>query len=264
MKIGVFDSGLGGLQILQALTKRLPEYSYEYYGDTKHLPYGDREEEEIYELTKFGIEHLFSKDCVIVIIACNTASAETTRRLQREYLPKSPYSDRKILGVIIPTVEYAVASGAEQLLLLGTSRTVASGKYDRELKKLCWKQQIKVPALISIATPELVPLIEAEQIAEATAVASRYIEIWAREVDGVILGCTHYGLMSQKLQQDWGKHMNIISQTEIIPGKVYAYLKNHSEIETRLNRQGKRNIYLTNHSPAYLSFIDDVLGRRAM
>ena len=104
MKIGFFDSGLGGLTILKAVTQALPSYDYEYFGDTAHVPYGNKSEEEIYELTKAGVEHLFEQECALVIIACNTASAETLRKLQDTFL-KEEYPDRNILGVIIPMVE---------------------------------------------------------------------------------------------------------------------------------------------------------------
>jgi glutamate racemase len=104
MKIGFFDSGLGGLTILKAVVKELPQYDYVYYGDTLHLPYGDKTEEEIFTLTKTGIEYLFEKGCVLVIVACNTASAETLRKLQDSWLLET-YPDRKVLGVIVPTLE---------------------------------------------------------------------------------------------------------------------------------------------------------------
>jgi glutamate racemase len=133
MKIGFFDSGLGGLMILKAVAKALPEFDYEFYGDTANLPYGDKSEAAIYELTKQGVEHLFKRDCALVIVACNTASAETLRRLQDEYLPES-YPDRRILGVIIPTVEEVMQEKYSNAILLATKRTVESKKYEKELK----------------------------------------------------------------------------------------------------------------------------------
>src|SRR3989338_6111066 len=135
MKIGFFDSCLGGLITLKAVAKALPQYDYEFYGDTANLPYGGKSEEEIFELTKAGIMHLFKRDCLLVIVACNTASAETLRRLQDGFL-KSEYPDHRVLGVIIPTVEELVSGDIKHALLVATKRTVDSGKYERELAKL--------------------------------------------------------------------------------------------------------------------------------
>ena len=132
MKIGLFDSGLGGLTILKAIVKELPQYNYVFYGDTAHLPYGDKAEAEIYELTREGVRHLFEAGSALVIIACNTASAETARRLQQEFLP-TEYPERKILGIIVPTIEVLEFSEPTKVVLIGTTRTVESGKYQLEL-----------------------------------------------------------------------------------------------------------------------------------
>ena len=127
MTIGLFDSGLGGLTILRAVVKQLPQYDYVYYGDTANLPYGDKSEAEIYDLSVAAMDYLFGEGCALIIVACNTASAETLRKLQDEYLPKH-YPERRILGVIIPTVETLIADGVEAALLLATKRTVESQK----------------------------------------------------------------------------------------------------------------------------------------
>ena len=129
MNIGFFDSGLGGLLILKAVARALPQYDYIYFGDTANLPYGDKTETEVYELTKAAIEELFNRDCLLVIVACNTASAESIRRIQDTYL-KEEYHDRRILGVIVPTVEEVIEKGFKRAILLATTRTVESGKYE--------------------------------------------------------------------------------------------------------------------------------------
>ena len=105
MKIGIFDSGLGGLIIARAIRKALPEYDYVYLGDTKRLPYGDRSQENIYKNSVQAIEYLFKKDCVLIIVACNTVSSQALRKIQQKWLPKSKYKNRRVLGVIRPTVE---------------------------------------------------------------------------------------------------------------------------------------------------------------
>src|ERR1700722_1467195 len=109
MKIGIFDSGLGGLGVSKAIMAKLPKYDYVYLGDTKNLPYGNKSQSQIFSLTTKALRFLFAQDCKLVIIACNTSSAKALRKIQREFLPKY-FPDRKVLGVIVPTIE-AVAQG---------------------------------------------------------------------------------------------------------------------------------------------------------
>lgn len=254
MKIGFFDSGLGGLVIMRAVSRALPQYSYEYYGDTANLPYGDKTEERIYQLTQMGIEHLFARGCQLVVIACNTASAETLRRLQDEYLPQSQYTDRRILGVIIPVVEEVVASELKRVLLLATKRTVSSGKYHLELGK----RNMIATKIESEATPELVPLIEAGDIETAIETAQKHIDAREGSIDGVILGCTHYTLLKTALEQVYPA-LRFFSQADIIPEKIKTYLEAHSEIEQMLDRAGERNIYLTENRDDYDPIIEKFL-----
>ncbi|OGG86010.1 glutamate racemase [Candidatus Kaiserbacteria bacterium RIFOXYB1_FULL_46_14] len=268
-KIGLFDSGLGGLTILKAVTKALPQYDYVFFGDTAHLPLGDKTEEEIFEYTRAGVEELFERDCALVIIACNTASAETMRRLQDTFLPQK-YPDRRILGVIIPTVEELIESKSKKALLLATKRTVESGKYGRELLK--YGSDIE---LHSVATPELVPLIESGKSAEAANLAIKIIEDQLNgigEIDTVILGCTHYAKFKDDLRRAFPSAMpaqagqttsatlKILSQDEIIPHKLALYLLNHPEIESRLSRDSTRSIHLSVHRPDYDQIAADLLG----
>lgn len=254
MKIGFFDSGLGGLTIMNAVTKELPQYDYEFYGDTANLPYGDKKEEEIFELTKRGIEHLFAKDCLLIIVACNTASAETLRKLQTEYLQIN-YPDRRILGVIIPTIEKLLEERIEEAILIGTNRTIESKKYHIELNKYT-----EAPKLNSIATPSLVPLIEAQKYDEAYAQICSIIDSRTTE-KGIILGCTHYTTLNAKLSDRYREdNFKIISQDEIIPKKLHEYLNRHPELEKHLSKNSKRNIYLTKHSEIYDKFLADLLG----
>lgn len=255
MNIGFFDSGLGGLLILKAVTKALSQYDYVYYGDTANLPYGDKTEEEIYVLTKQAIEELFMRDCLLVIVACNTASAETLRRIQDTYL-KNEYPNRRILGVIIPSVEEVIEKRYPRTLLLATKRTVESGKYEREVAKLS-PGGVK---LVAIATPELVPLIEAHDIEAAVALAVTVIEARAREGDSVLLGCTHYSLLKESLRKYFGDTLTFISQDEVIPKKLSNYLTNHPEISSKLSDTGKRQIVLTQSRPDYDRLAAEFLG----
>jgi glutamate racemase len=255
MNIGFFDSGLGGLLILKAVAKALPQYDYVYYADTANLPYGDKTEEEIFSLTKKAIQELFARDCLLVIVACNTASAETLRRLQDTYL-KEEYPDRKILGVIVPTIETVVETGSKRAVLIGTKRTVESGKYERELAKLVGGDV----ELVSIATPELVPLIELHEIEAAVDSTIKTIERVAREGDVMVLGCTHYVMLKNSLREHFNSFLTIISQDEVIPQKLADYLKQHDEITARLSNTGKRQIILSQHRPDYDRLTAEFLG----
>ncbi|USN92023.1 MAG: glutamate racemase [Candidatus Nomurabacteria bacterium] len=255
MKIGFFDSGLGGLTILKSVARELSEYEYVYYGDTANLPYGDKTEEEIYRLTVEGVRYLYRNDCVLVIIACNTASAETVRRLQVELLP-TEYPDRKLLGVIVPTIELLEFSQPTKVALLATKRTIESKKYPRELDSKGNGNVI----LIEVSTPELVPLIEAGNNDEATRRAISRIEAEAGDSEVVVLGCTHYTQISYSLREYFRETKVIIAQDEVIPKKLESYLFNHPEITSRLTRGEERKIYLTKHRPDYDRLIGQFLG----
>jgi glutamate racemase len=255
MKIGFFDSGLGGLTILKTVAKELPDYDYEFYGDTANLPYGNKTEEEIFELTKRGMEHLFERGCILVIVACNTASAETLRKLQDGFL-QIEHPDKKILGVIIPTVEEVKEANLKKVLMIATKRTVESGKYDIELGKLA-----KNTELVSVATPALVPLIELGNVEDALGEALSVIRRAGEDVDGLILGCTHYTLLREKIaKSDLGQKIKIFSQDEIIPKKIRLYLNNHLDIKNLLSTGGSRNIFLTNNDSRYDLVIQELLG----
>lgn len=254
MKIGFFDSGLGGLIILKAVTVLLPNYDYEFYGDTAHLPYGDRSEEEIFQLTKNGVTHLFERDCALVIIACNTASAETLRRLQDSILV-GEYAGRRILGVIIPTVEEVVLQTKNNVALIATKRTIESHKYTRELEKFSTTIKLHATALSA-----LVPLIEAGSYREARVVIENYISQVPPQTEALILGCTHYSLLKDDIRSLAGEGLVVFSQDEIIPQKLAHYLDHHPEISKTLSNTGVRNIFLTDTSSKYDHIIKTILG----
>ena len=254
MKIGLFDSGLGGLTILKAVTEAMPEYDYIFYGDTANLPLGDKTEEEIFSYTKSGVEELFRQGAVLVIIACNTASAETLRRIQDGFLLEH-YPDRRVLGVIIPTVEALVDSGSRAALLIATKRTVESGKYALELEH---RREHPV-TLFAVATPGLVPKIEAGESDQALKDAIAIIEEERSDFDTVVLGCTHYTKLKGGLRAHFSE-LRFLSQDEIIPKKLSEYLNNHPEIESRLSRGKTRSIHLTLERADYQETIKELLG----
>jgi glutamate racemase len=246
MTIGIFDSGLGGLVMTRAFREALPQHDFLYLGDTLHVPYGPRSAEAIYDFTLQAVDYLFKQDCPLVIIACNTASASALRRLQQEYLPKH-YPDRRILGVIVPTIEATIATGHKRIGLIGTAFTINSCTYTDELQKI--NPEIEI---FGKATPLLVPLVENNGIGYAEPVLKDYLQpLLDENIDSLILGCTHYPLFKPQLQKLLPSNVDIISQDEIVPAKLANYLKHHSEIDARLSKNGKLKALLTDVTKAY-------------
>jgi glutamate racemase len=254
MKIGFFDSGLGGLVVMNAVRNLLPQYDYVFFGDTANLPFGDKTEEEIFELTRDGAERLFEEDCALVIVACNTASAETVRRLQNEWLEEE-YPDRKLLGVIVPMVEEVLDCAAKKTVLIATTRTVSSQKYEQ-----LFEEYEDAPQLISIATPRLASLIEAGKIEEAFYEVKDIVdEALKAGADSLILGCTHYALLRPLLQEQYQvEPIMIFSPDQIIPKKVLRYLQRHNEITDELSEQGTVEMFLSANKPEYHNFINSI------
>ncbi|HUD11939.1 MAG TPA: glutamate racemase [Candidatus Saccharimonadia bacterium] len=250
MKIGVFDSGLGGLLIAHSLMKALPQYDYVYFGDTAHVPYGDRSTEEVYEFTRDAVDYLLGIDCGLVILACNTASADALRRIQQEYLPEH-YPNRRVLGVLIPAAEEAVAATPNRHIgVLATTGTVSSGAFNRELHKL--DKRILVT---SQPAPRLVPLVEQNQIEQADTLLDEYLGP-LRGMDTLLLGCTHYPYMKDLIRQKVGSGVSVICQDEIMPAKLAGYLTRHPEVADTLSEGEERSFLVTALSPTSQSMAD--------
>lgn len=240
MKIGIFDSGLGGLYILRSLKRsRLGALDYIYLGDTKNLPYGSKSQKQIYDLTAKAVEYLFRQNCALVIVACNTASSKALRKIQQEWLPKSKYSDRRVLGIIRPTVEAVRKS--DSLGIIGTSRTIDSSAYAKELAKIGWKGTLK-----SKATPRLVPMIESGKIDRQ--LLEKYL-FGFKNSDILILACTHYGLIKSDIATILGKGVRVLSQETLLPSSLAGYLKRHPKIYNSLAKNGKIDLTVTKLSP---------------
>lgn len=251
MKIGIFDSGLGGLIIAKAIRKAMPEYDYVYLGDTKRVPYGNRSHEAVYEFTKEAVNYLFKKEnCAIVIIACNTSSARALRRMQQEYLVNYNHtrrlmgeSERKILGVLIPTAEECAKY--EKVGILGTLGTVNSDTFPKEIKKINRKTKV-----FQSAAPMLVPLIEEGEKVLAVQFIKKYLKPFLnKKLDAVALGCTHYPFYKNEIKKVLGKKVRVISQDEIIPKKLKEYFIRHPEIEKKLAKNRKAKILVTDITP---------------
>ena len=242
MKIGIFDSGLGGLVITKAISQKMPEFNLMYLGDTMNMPYGNKSKEQIYELTKRGLDYLFKNDCKLVIVACNSASADALRKIQQEFIPKK-WPDRKALGVLIPSAEVAVEKG-KNIGIICTQATAESGAFDREIGKLSDAKVLHQP------TPELVENIETGDIKKAHANLQKYLKSLAdQKIDTLVLGCTHYPLLKKNIAELLGSNVNIISQDDVVPRKLLKYLGNHEEITSELATGSGREFYVTKITP---------------
>ncbi len=256
MNIGIFDSGLGGLLITKSLIKKLPQYNYIYLGDTKRVPYGNRSSDTIYEFLKEAVEYLFKNDCKLVIVACNTASAQALRRIQQEFLPYH-YPDRRVLGVIIPTCEVA-ASGSKKIGVIATQATVESGAFVVELKKI--DRNISI---IQRATPLLVPIIENDALKFADIILKEYLKPFKNKIDTLILGCTHYPILKKEIQKIVGNKVKVIAQNDLIGAKLKDYLVRHPEIEKLLNKKSKNKFFVTDTTSTMKKNVKKWFGKDA-
>ncbi len=239
MKIGIFDSGLGGLIIARSIRKMMPEYDYVYLGDTKRVPYGNRSHEAVFEFTKQGVEYLFKKEnCAIVIIACNTASARALRRIQQEYLVQN-FPERKVLGVLVPTAEECAKY--KRVGIIGTAGTITSNTFVDEIEKLNTKTKIfQNPA------PMLVPLAEEGEKVRAVPFLNEYLKPFkAKKIEALALGCTHYPFFKKEIRKILPKNIKIISQDEIVPKKLKDYFVRHPEISKQFSKGKTTKILLT-------------------
>ena len=243
--IGIFDSGYGGLTILDKIRKRLPEYDYVYLGDNARTPYGNRSFEVVYEFTLQAVQWLFKHNCHLVILACNTASAKALRTIQQKDLPRiDPH--RRVLGVIRPTVEnIGQMTRTRHVGILGTPGTISSGSYPIEIEKL-------FPNLIvdSEACPMWVPLVENNEHDKPGAdyfVQQHINNILAKDpqIDTIILACTHYPLLKKKIRSFLPESIRLLSQGKLIAKSLEDYLHRHPEIETQCSKNAACRFYTT-------------------
>lgn len=238
-KIGVFDSGYGGLTILKDMRQRLPQYDYVYLGDNARAPYGTRSFDIVYRFTLEAVRHLFRMGCPLVILACNTASAKALRTIQQHDLPEIDPS-RRVLGIIRPTVEQLgryTRSG--HIGIFGTPGTIQSESYDMEIAKLHPDYHT-----VGHACPMWVPLVENGESANPGAdyfvdqEVRRLLEKDA-DIDTIILGCTHYPLLYDKIRAAVPDNVSLLLQGEIVADSLADYLRRHPAMESRLNRSGE-------------------------
>ncbi|OIO45913.1 glutamate racemase [bacterium (Candidatus Gribaldobacteria) CG10_big_fil_rev_8_21_14_0_10_37_21] len=244
--IGVFDSGFGGLAVFKEISKALPQYNYIYLGDTANCPYGNRSQTQIYQFTQQAVDFLFSQNCFLVILACNTSSCLALHIIQQEYLFKN-YPSRRVLGVVVPaSEEAALLTKNMKIGVIATKATVSSLAFKRELTKL--NPKIKV---FQQACPLLVPLIEQgkHNASETKTLLQKYLKRILKEgIDTLILGCTHYGLLEKQIQHfgnDRLQNVEVVSEGKITAKKLKDYLLRHPEIETKLAIESKLSFLTT-------------------
>jgi len=229
--IGVFDSGYGGLTVLKEIVKELPDYDYIYLGDNARAPYGARSFDTVYHYTLECVQKLFSMGCNLVIVACNTASAKALRNIQQLDLEKIA-PGKRVLGVIRPTTEVVGKfSKTKHVGVLGTTGTVASESYPVEINKFF--PDVKV---FQQACPMWVPLVENNEMESEAAdffVKKNLDSLFTKSasIDAIILGCTHYPLLMNKIKKHLPKNVKLISQGEIVAASLADYLKRHAELK---------------------------------
>lgn len=249
--IGVFDSGYGGLTILKELVNTLPQYDYLYLGDNARAPYGSRSFDTVYEYTLQCVKALFDQGCELVILACNTASAKALRTIQQKDLPLIA-PNKRVLGVIRPTTEIVGDyTKTNEVGIFATTGTVTSESYLIEIEKFF--PNVKV---YQEACPMWVPLIENNELdgVGANYFVEKHVQHLfnqSKNIDTVILGCTHYPLLKPLIEKHLPSGVQILTQGNIVADGLKDYLARHPEMETRLTKNNKRDFFTTDSTEIF-------------
>lgn len=262
--IGVFDSGLGGLTVLRHLLISLPNYEYIYLGDNARVPYGDKTQEQIFQYTREAVDFLFNQGCQLIILACNTASSQALRRIQREHLPIR-WPNRRVLGVIRPLVEH-IAQKVNQtkkprpLGVIGTRATTESRAYTAELRKL-----LPTVRITERSTPLLVPLIEEQwsDKPETTLILKKYLRPFKQEKTAILIpACTHYSFLLKKIRQIMGRQVYVPESGTIIAHSLRDYLSRHPELNIKPANDSPRTFFFTAYNEHYQQLVPRFLGQK--
>jgi glutamate racemase len=243
--IGIFDSGYGGLTVMKEIVKKLPQYDYIYLGDNARAPYGNRSFETVYRYTLQCVEWFFQQGCPLVILACNTASAKALRTIQQNDMERLGAQNR-VLGVIRPTTEIiGKFTKSRNIGILATHGTVQSGSYLIEIKKFFPDITVSQEAC-----PMWVPIVENNEHQQPGAdyfvkQHVQHIMTSGKDIDTLLLACTHYPLLREKILQFLPAGVTLVSQGEIVAASLDDYLKRHTELETRCSKNGQRIFYTT-------------------
>jgi glutamate racemase len=259
--IGVFDSGYGGLTVLKEIVALLPQYDYLYMGDNARAPYGTRSFETVYEYTLQAVQWFFSQGCSLVILACNTASAKALRTIQQNDLPKIS-GHKRVLGVIRPTAEViGNYTKTNHVGVLGTNGTVQSQSYILEIEKFFADIQVSQQAC-----PLWVPLIENNEYKSegANFFVKENIDSLLKkdhEIDTVLLACTHYPLLMDKIMKYLPASVNIISQGKIVAESLKVYLQRHREMEALCSKNGECLFFTTDDTQDFDNHSTNFFGQ---
>ena len=254
MAVGIFDSGLGGLTVLQAVTQRLPDMPFVYFGDNKHAPYGVRTADDVFDLTTAAVQRLFDAGCDLVILACNTASAAALRRMQESWVPE----DKRVLGVFVPLIEALTERqwgdnspprevAVKHVALFATPATVASRAFQRELAFRAIGVDVEAQACGG-----LVDAIEDGDMILAEALVRSHVDALKRKMpdpQAAVLGCTHYPLMEEIFQDALGPDVSVYSQANLVAESLSDYLDRHPN----MRGSGAESLFLTTGDPRKVS-----------
>lgn len=263
--IGVFDSGLGGLTVLRALVARFPDNAFVYLGDHAHVPYGNRPSEEIIELTRNGVEHLFRRGCKLVLLGCNTATAVAARRLQTGWLPTTPWKTDgcNIVGIVAPTVEAATQTPwavttpqypqkflTDRIAVFGTTRTISSNVYAEEIRKRCPKVTViqQICSELAGAIEQGAPEADLERLVEE-GINGALLQAQGEPLHRAILGCTHFPLVEHLFRRHLPPATRILSQPDIVADSLEDYLSRHPHYVGAPPTDGRRLVLLTTGNP---------------
>ena len=251
--IGIFDSGIGGLTVVKALMEHLSDYDIIYLGDTARTPYGTKSSETVKKYALENTEFLLSKGAKIVIIACNTASSVATEIVAENF-------DVPIFEVITPAVELSIKTSHKQCIgIIGTRATVKSGIYEKKIKEINPQARI-----YSKACPLLVPLVEEGWInkPETRMIVKKYLySLKVRQIDTLILGCTHYPLLKDIIQKKIGKRVNIIDSSIAVASNVKAFLEKHQELDNMLSKKGRYTFFVSDVTEQFKKTATSMLKR---
>ena len=251
--IGIFDSGIGGLTVVRAVMEELSGYDIVYFGDTARTPYGNKSPETVVKYALENTDFLLSKGAKIIVMACNTASSVATEKVAERF-------DVPIFEVITPAVELAIkTSGKSGIGVIGTRATINSGIYEKKIK------QINPDAKVySFPCPLLVPLVEEGWLKkpETRMIVKKYLHpLKVRQIDTLILGCTHYPILKNIIQQKVGKRVNIIDSSIAVAGKVKDFLENHVEVDSMLNKKGECRFFVSDVTEQFKKTAKEMLKR---
>ena len=259
--IGIFDSGYGGLTIFKSIVRQLPQFDYLYLGDNSRAPYGNRSYETVHQYTWECVQWFFEMGCPLVILACNTASAKALRTIQQRDLPHG-FTDKRVLGVIRPTAEViGNYTQTRSIGILGTRGTIHSGSYLIEIEKFFPDVTIH-----QLACPMWVPLIENGEYdgPGADYFVKKYIDELlskAPDLDAILLACTHYPLLTNKIRQFLPEKIKIIDQGEIVAASLKDYLERHTAIKGILSTHRTQQFYTTDDTSDFDAHASVFFGR---